>query len=189
MKSSAGVCVAEAVVEAVATLVGGAHQKGRVLRVDGLEEFGVQAGADALGLPGWQDGEFAQAHEASRADVFGDLAEQVGAVPVFGRAGEGVSESDHPPVRVCRDEGEAFVLDVAQDLAAESGGGESVGGCAGVVDEFGVGVGPDVGECIEQGRDFSGFRISRYLLGATDEQAVWDRALDAGAATIATVTK
>ncbi|MGW5679363.1 hypothetical protein ACWEV4_30505 [Streptomyces sp. NPDC003860] len=45
---------------------------------------------------------------------------------------------------------------MAGDLAVEGGDGEVRGRGVGVVDEFGVGVGPDVGEGVEQGRDLAG---------------------------------
>ncbi|WP_371657342.1 hypothetical protein [Streptomyces sp. NBC_00280] len=59
-------------------------------------------------------------------------------------------------MRVGRDQGEAFVAEVAGDLAAQRGGGQAVGGGAWGVDEFGVGVGPDVGDGVEQWRDLAG---------------------------------
>jgi putative intracellular protease/amidase len=59
---------------------------------DGLDQLGVEAGADALGLPGGGDGKLAQAHEAARADVLRDLREEL-AVPVLECAREGVAEA------------------------------------------------------------------------------------------------
>jgi hypothetical protein len=67
----ARVRVPEAFVQGPAGGVVRADQERGVVGGDGLQECGVEAGADALGLAGGGDGELAQAHEAARADVFG----------------------------------------------------------------------------------------------------------------------
>lgn len=71
-----------------------------MVRVDVLEERRVKAGANALGLSR-NDGKLVQAHETARANVFGDFGEQL-AVPVLGRAGEGVTDHCACSVRVTR---------------------------------------------------------------------------------------
>ncbi|GAA2613140.1 hypothetical protein GCM10010304_77080 [Streptomyces roseoviolaceus] len=87
------VLVAEPGVEVLAALIRGQGEQRGPLRGLGLEQCGVQPGSDAVGLPWWANGQFAQPYQPPGAGAFGDLVGQR-AEPVRGVAGERVAEAD-----------------------------------------------------------------------------------------------
>lgn len=116
----------------------------------------MQPGADALGLPWRTYGQLAQPHQPLRAGALGDLIDQAGAEPVLRAAWEGVAEAHRGAARVGDDQGEAGVLEVAFDLAAQGGYGQAQRLRTRVVDAFRVGVGPNLGEHVEHRRHLAG---------------------------------